>query len=93
MSTLSIEQVNAALISGKFTNAELDTVIQALKFARSQLGRQVKTGLTVGKKVTFTSSRTGQDITGTVHKINRKFIQVSTTQGMWRVPAQMLTVL
>lgn len=90
--SLTIEQVNAAIVSGTFSNDELNTVVQALKFARSQLGRQAKVGLTVGVKVTFTSSKTGLNLTGTVSKINRKYIHVTTQQGVWRVPPQMLTV-
>lgn len=97
MSSIStIAQVNAAIISGQFTNDQLDSIIQAIKFARSQIVNQVKCTLVKGSKVKFTSSRSGQTILGTVDKVNRKFILVRENKpgalvgSIWRVPANML---
>ena len=88
-----ILQVNQAIMFGTFTNTELDSIISAVKFARSGIANQNKRAMTVGTIVKFTSSRTGAPVTGTVKKINRKFIIVSENGfGNWRVPANMLTV-
>jgi hypothetical protein len=88
------QQINTAIVTGSFTNEELNTISAALTFARGQLTRQAVFTLVVGKAVKFTSSRTGARITGTVVKVNRKFIHVKETgtlAGVWRVPANMLS--
>ena len=88
-----IQQVNQAIMFGNFSNAELDSIISAIKFARGQIVKQNKREMTVGSPVKFTSSRSGQTILGTVEKINRKFIIVRENGkafGNWRVPANML---
>ena len=87
---MSIQTVNAEILAGNFTNDQLASIIDAVKFARSRLMEQTKRSLMLGDKVSFTSSRTGQRITGTVNKIAIKYITVNTQQGLWRVPANML---
>ena len=98
MSSIStIAQVNAAIISGNFTNEQLNSIGDAIRFARAQIANQVKGSLVKGTKVKFTSSRSGQTILGTVDKVNRKFILVRENKpgalvgSIWRVPANMLT--
>ena len=96
MSVSSISSVNHAIISGQFTNDQLDSIVQAIKFARAQIVDQVKFTLVKGTKVKFTG-RQGATVVGTVEKVNRKFIIVredkpgSLIGGVWRVPANMLT--
>jgi hypothetical protein len=89
-----IQQVNQAIMFGNFTNEELNSIGDAIKFARSCIAKQNKREMRVGTLVKFTSSRTGMPVTGTVQKINRKFIIVRETNKLsnWRVPANMLTV-
>ena len=90
-----IQQVNQAIMFGNFTNEELNSIGDAIKFARTQIAKQNKREMTVGTIVKFTNSRTGLPITGTVEKVNRKFIIVRETGkafGNWKVPANMLTV-
>ena len=90
-----IQQVNSAIMFGDFTNEELSSIIDAVKFARASIANQNKRALTLGTIVKFTSSRTGMPVTGTVQKINRKFIIVRETNNLsnWRVPANMLEVV
>ncbi len=88
---MNASQINTALIQGTFTNDELSSVIDAVKFARSKLTQQTKYSLNVGDTVQFTSSKTRQTLVGTVQKIAIKFVTVKTTMGLWRVPANMLT--
>jgi hypothetical protein len=97
MSAIStVAQVNSAIISGNFTNEQLNAIADAIKFARSQLANQVKFTLVKGSKVKFTSSRNGQTVLGTVDKVNRKYILVRENKpgalvgSIWRVPANML---
>lgn len=90
----TIQEINSSIISGTFTNDQLDSIIQAIKFARNQLATKAKFTLFKGSQVKFTSSKNGQTVLATVEKVNRKFIIVKengkTFGGTWRVPANML---
>lgn len=91
----TIQDINATIIGGTFTNEQLDSISMAIKFARNQLASKNKFTMRVGTSVKFTSSRNGQTILGTVEKVNRKFIIVreqGKAFGSWRVPANMLEV-
>jgi hypothetical protein len=89
---MDITSINSAIMQGNFTNAELTSIIDAVQFTKAQLGRATKRQLTIGTSVQFTSSRTGQVISGTVKKIAIKYVTVSTLQGQWKVPANMLEI-
>ena len=88
---MNIDRINSAIIQGNLTNDELTTVIEAVKYARSRLQKQVKNALMIGDNVNFTSSKTGQNVTGVVTRIAIKYVTVKTLQGAWRVPANMLS--
>jgi hypothetical protein len=90
---LSIKEINQAIMFGSFTNEELVSIGDAIKFNRAQLTKQVKRSVTVGSNVKFTSNRNGMTYTGTVRKIAIKFITVDTGKTFWRVPANMLEVV
>ena len=87
----TIQEINTAIIQGGLTNDELTSVIDAVKFARSRLTQLTKYSLRVGDNVSFTSAKLGRNITGVVTKIAIKFVTVKTAQGLWRVPANMLS--
>jgi small-conductance mechanosensitive channel len=88
---MNISQINTAIIQGTWTNDQLTSMIDAVKFARARLTEQSKRSLRIGDNVNFTSSKTGMNLTGVVMKIAIKFVTVRTVQGLWRVPANMLT--
>lgn len=87
---MDIKAINTAIISGTWTNEQLSSMIDAIKYSRAQLAKQMKYSVVLGAKVKFTSSRTGRTMTGTVSKIAIKNIIVDTTEGRWKVPANML---
>lgn len=89
---VSIKDVNSAIIAGNFTNDQLTSIIDAVKFARSQLSQQNKRSMTLGTTVKFTSTKNGVTYMGTVQKIAIKYVTVSTAKGLWKVPANMLEV-
>jgi len=89
---MNIMQINTAILEGGFTNNELTSIIDAVKFARARLTEQSKRSLTIGDNVNFTSSKTGRTMVGTVTKIAIKYVTVSVPGwGSWKVPANMLT--
>lgn len=90
---MSLATITRDIISGDYSNDELNKIVEAVKFARAQITKQNRRSLVVGTKVKFTSSRTGGDITGTVEKVAIKFITVRSSGGLWKVPASMLTAV
>ena len=89
---VSIKDVNSAIIAGNFTNEQLSSIIDAVRFARSQLTQQTKRSLSLGSTVKFTSTKNGMNYVGTVDKIAIKYVTVRTQAGLWKVPANMLEV-
>ena len=87
----TIQEVNTAIMFGDWSNVELMSMIDAVKWKRATLAKLTKASLRVGDDVTFTSSKTGMDVTGVVTKIAIKYVTVKTATGLWRVPANMLT--
>ena len=85
-----IIDIRSSIVSGRFTNAELDTIQTAVTFARSQLARQNTGKFIKGSTVKFTSNRNGQRYNGVVEKVNIKNIIVRTPMGLYKVPANML---
>lgn len=87
---MNVKDINAAIVSGVFTNDDLNSIADALRYARAQLAKQTRRSLMLGDTVKFTSSRNGVTYTGTVNKIKQKFVLVRTNSGLFNVPANML---
>lgn len=87
---MSIQEINRAIISGVFTNDDLNSIVDAIKYARAQLTKQNKRTFRLGDQVKFTSNRNGLTYVGTVRKVKIKYILVNTPGGLFNVPANML---
>ena len=88
---LSIQEVNRAIIAGQWTNEQLSSVIDAVKFARTQLAKQVKYTIKPGTLVKF-RGRDQVTVPGTVRKVAVKFATVDCGFATYRVPLSMLEV-
>ena len=88
---LTIQDVNKAIMLQSWTNTELSSMIDAVKWNRDRLAKQVKYSLMIGDNVNFTSSKTGRNMTGVVMKVAIKYVTVRTIAGLWKVPANMLS--
>jgi hypothetical protein len=86
----SLSNIISEIRSGQFTNDELNTVAEAIKFARAQLSYDVKRNLVPGVRVKFTSNRNGRVYSGVVEGVKIKNVIVATAMGRYRVPANML---
>jgi len=86
----TIQEVNQAIMLQTWTNVELNSMIDAIKWNRAQLAKQIKWSISKGDNVQFTSSKNGMTYKGTVEKVAIKYVTVATPQGKWRVPANML---
>ena len=89
---MDIKQVNSAIMFGTWSNIELQSMIDAVKWNRASLGKRVKAGLRVGDRVSFTSSKTGMNMVGDITKIAIKYVTVRVGTTLWRCPANMLTL-
>ena len=87
---MNIGQINTAIMSGDFTNDQLTSIVDAVRFARTQLTRQNKRNIQVGDNDSFRSTKLGQTVTGRVRKIAIKYVTVDTGYTLWKVPANML---
>lgn len=90
---LTIQDVNKAIMLQTWTNTELSSMIDAVKWNRENLAKRIKRSIMVGDNVEFTSSKTGRLTRGFVTKIAIKYVTVNTGMGLWKVPANMLTVV
>jgi small-conductance mechanosensitive channel len=88
---MNISEIREAIMFNNLTNEELDSVVSAVRFAKARLAERSKQGLMIGDTVNFTSGRTGRNVTGTVTKIALKYVTVRTIDGLWKVPANMLS--
>ena len=90
---LTIQQVNSAIMLQTWTNTELSSMIDAVKWNRDHLAKQIKRSIGRGDNVEFTSSKSGRLMRGFVTKVAIKYVTVDTGMGLWRVPANMLTLV
>ena len=74
------------------TVADTAELIDLIKLRRNSLSKRTAASIALGDNVTFTSSRTGQRVSGTVEKVAIKNVIVRTALGRYRVPANMLEV-
>lgn len=71
---------------------DLNKVVEAVKYARSQAHRQMANSLRSGDMVEF-DGKYGKLMVGHVNKVNIKYVVVRCTNGeQWRVPAGHLRV-
>jgi hypothetical protein len=89
---MDIKQINSAIMFSQWTDTELSSMIDAIKWARANLVKRTKAAIALGDLVEFTSQKTGMTYQGNVTKIAQKYVTVRTSQGLWRVPANMLRV-
>jgi hypothetical protein len=85
------EAIRTAILATRFTNEELNTIVEALRFSRSLLSQESVRTFRQGDNVKFTSNRDNSLYIGIVQTVGRKNIVVKTNRGLIRVPACMLT--
>jgi hypothetical protein len=87
---MSVNHIVTELMSGTLTNDDIEQVTQALKYARAQVGREVKRQLAPGASVRFYHPKQNFYIAGTVNRIKQKYVLVDTPRGRYNVPANLL---
>lgn len=87
---MDINTINGAIMRGGYSNDDLNSIMDAVKYARSKLGRAKLRSFGVGDAVKFTSNRNGKVYQGVVEGVKIKNVIVNTSMGRFRVPANML---
>jgi len=90
MTYATIQEVNTSIMFSNFTNDQLTSIVNAVQYARAQLGKQKIRTFTKGDTVKFHSTKRGVTVTGTVTKVAIKYVTVKDGVMLWKVPANML---
>jgi hypothetical protein len=90
---MDVKAINTAIISGNFTALELDSIQDAVKFARSKTARLNSVVLREGDSVQITHAKLGGTVIGTIRKIKIKKADVfiPSKNVTYNVPLSMLT--
>lgn len=88
---MTLNEIQTAILNTTLDNEELNILAEAIKYKRSQVGRQVARTLAIGTAVKFTDTRSGRIYTGTLEAIKIKNASVATPVGRYRVPLNMLS--
>ena len=89
---MNIQAINTAIVTGNFNIADLDSINDAVKFARARLATQAKFTLGKGSKVTVNHDKV-RGIVGTVLKIKIKKADVDFNGKIFQVPLSMCQVV
>lgn len=87
---MTLNQIIHSILNDQYTNEDLTKIASAISATRERLARVNTFNMRVGLNVTFTNK--GVKHKGIVSKINRTTINVQTDKGIWKVPANMLTL-
>jgi hypothetical protein len=93
MLTLKKSDINQIeKVFSKMSSSEDFALVAKLYKAQQKWNQEkAKSSFFVGQEVQFTSSRTGETLTGTLVKKNPTYQHVRTESGTWKVPASMLS--
>ena len=89
---MTIQTINAEILQGNFTIEQLDSINDAVKFARSRIAQKNSFTLRQGARVFLTHDKLGGKAFGTVLKVKIKKADVKMDAGtIYTVPLAMLT--
>lgn len=93
MSNPTFQEITREIMMGNFDSNQLNKIIEAVRFRRGQLGREVKRELSIGQTVKFYHPKLQRDVQGQVIKIKIKNVLVNTSLGRYNVPAILLAAV
>jgi hypothetical protein len=89
---MNIQAINTAIITNSFTAQDLDSIQDAIKFAKSKLASTMSVTLKAGQRVFLTHAKVGGKAYGTILKVKIKKADVKMDSGTtFQVPLSMLT--
>lgn len=86
---MDVKAINSAIMFGNLTNAEINSIVDAIKYARAQRAKAQARALRAGDQVRFTSR--GNTFFGTIERVKLKnaFVKVGNF-SRYNVPLNML---
>lgn len=87
---MDVKQINSAIMFGTWSDVELSSIIDAVRYARAGLQKQNIRKLSLGVTVEWHSAKRGITGRGQVVKIAHKYVTVREGAMLWKVPANML---
>ena len=86
---MDIKEINSAIMFGNLTNTELNSIVDAIKYARAQQAKAQARALRAGDAVRFTAR--GNTYFGTIERVKLKnaFVKVGNF-SRYNVPLNML---
>jgi len=86
---MDIKAINSAIMFGNLTNADINSIVDAIKYARAQRAKAQARALRPGDQVRFTSR--GNTFFGTIERIKIKNAMVKVGNfSRYNVPLNML---
>ncbi len=85
----TVNQINAAILGGNFTNEEIRAIIQAVKYKQDQMNMVARFMFKKGDQVKF-KTREGVTVIGTITKVNRKTTELRSGATNWKVTSSLL---
>ncbi len=85
----TVNQINAAILGGNFSNEEIRAIIQAVKYKQDQMNTVARFMFRKGDQVKF-KTREGITVIGTITKVNRKTTEVKSGMTNWKVTSSLL---
>jgi hypothetical protein len=89
---MDIKAINTAIITGSFSIADLESITDAVKFARSRIASTLSSTLAKGAKVKVNHHKV-QGKVGTVLKVKIKKADVDFGGQIFQVPLSMCQVV
>ena len=89
---MNVKDINTAIVTGKFSIEDLDSIQDAVKFARSRIASTLSSTLTKGAKVKVNHVKV-QGVVGTVVKVKIKKADVDFNGRIFQVPLSMCQVV
>ena len=89
---MNIKDINTAIVTGSFSIADLDSIADAVKFARSRIATKLSVTLSKGAKVRVNHVKV-QGQVGTVLKVKIKKADVDFNGKIFQVPLSMCQVV
>jgi selenophosphate synthase len=87
---MDIKAIKSAIMFNGMSNADLDEIVQAVRYARAQAAKVNIRSFWNGDQVKFVNPKTGRSHVGVVTKVKIKNISVREGSVVWNVPANML---
>jgi len=89
---MNIQNINSAIVTGSFTISDLDSIADAVKFARSRIATKLAVTLTKGSVVTVNHAKV-QGMVRKVIKVKIKKADVDFNGKIYQVPLAMCQVV